>query len=150
LLALRLIDAPAPTRRELDWLLEIANATVAYRTRHLDRPRLPPVLRLLISDAHNARSLAFQANQAREALEALSQVGGALPNEFFQQAALEVMGAQFAATEGSAPQSAAARQECAARLTALADAACLLSDRLSKRHFSHTADLHVLSTWAST
>ena len=149
LLALRLIEPSVLTRRELDWLLEIANATIAYRTRYLDRPRLSPVLHLLITDSHNARSLAFQARQAAEALEQLSQVSGVLPSEFFQQAALDSLAADFAALEGSGSQPAAARQEYAARLEAFADAGLLLSDRLSKRHFSHTPDLHVLSTWVT-
>ena len=149
LLALRLFQPLAPTRRELDWLLEIANATIAYRTRYLDRPRLAPVLRLLITDSHNARSLAFQARQASETLEQLSEVGGLLPSEFFQQATLDVLSEDFAALEDSGSEAAVARESYAARLNSLADAAFLLSDKLSKRHFSHTPDLHVLSTWES-
>jgi uncharacterized alpha-E superfamily protein len=146
LLAQRLLEPAAPTRRELDWLLEIANATIAYRTRYLDRPRLSPVLRLLISDSHNARSLAFQARQATEDLEQLAPVGGVLPNEFFQEATQDVLVLELAALEGSGARAQAARQEYGARLRCLGDAAFLLSDKLSKRHFSHTPDLHVLAS----
>jgi uncharacterized alpha-E superfamily protein len=110
---------------------------------------LSSVLRLLISDSHNARSLAFLVRQATEALEQLTQVGGVLPSEFFEQAANAVLATDAAALEGSSVEAAAARAHYASALTALSDAACLLSDKLSKRHFSHTPDLHVLATWGS-
>jgi uncharacterized alpha-E superfamily protein len=107
------------------------------------------VLRLLIGDSHNARSLAFQARQVGADLAELAPVGGVLPSEFFQQAAAAVLAVDLNALEGSTVQAQSARQDYAALLDAFGDAACLLSDKLSKRHFSHTPDLHVLATWSS-
>ncbi len=43
-------------------LLEVADSTMTYRRRHFARPSLPLVLDLLLADATNARSLAFQVD----------------------------------------------------------------------------------------
>jgi uncharacterized alpha-E superfamily protein len=44
----------------LEPLLEIADSTMTYRRRHFAEPQLPPVIELLLADATNTRSLAFQ------------------------------------------------------------------------------------------
>ena len=44
-------------------LLEIADSTMTYRRRYFAEPQLTPVLDLLLADASNARSLAFQVVQ---------------------------------------------------------------------------------------
>jgi len=55
-------------------LLEVADSTMTYRRRHFARPSLPLVLDLLLADATNARSLAFQ-------VEALSAHMQQLPHD---------------------------------------------------------------------
>ena len=44
-------------------LLEIADSTMTYRRRYFAQPQLPLVLDLLVADATNARSMAFQIVQ---------------------------------------------------------------------------------------
>ena len=44
----------------LDWLLDLADSTVTYRSRYLVAPEWLPVLDLLVRDDANPRSLAFQ------------------------------------------------------------------------------------------
>ena len=45
---------------ELDWLLELADSIVTYRSRYMARPQWLPALDLLLRDESNPRSLAFQ------------------------------------------------------------------------------------------
>lgn len=44
----------------LDWLLELADSIITYRSRYTARPEWLPVLDLLMLDESNPRSLAFQ------------------------------------------------------------------------------------------
>ena len=45
---------------DLDWLLDLADSIVTYRSRYLAAPEWLPVLDLLVRDDANPRSLAFQ------------------------------------------------------------------------------------------
>ena len=47
--------------QELDWLLELADSGVTYRSRYLAAPEWMPVLDMVVRDEANPRSLAFQA-----------------------------------------------------------------------------------------
>ena len=49
-----------PPGAELDWLLELADSIVTYRSRYMARPDWLPVLDLLVRDESNPRSIAFQ------------------------------------------------------------------------------------------
>jgi uncharacterized alpha-E superfamily protein len=134
----RAMTPSGPNRSELEWLLEITSSTIAYRTRYVDLPRLPGVLQLLIRDSKNPRSLAFHAHDTGELLAALVERGSGLSSEFLQEAASEVIDVDFGVLEGIGFTAGAARQAFGERLRGLADAALLLSDRLSMKHFSHT------------
>jgi len=138
LLALRLCATPAPTRYELEWWLDITGSTIAYRTQYLEQARLTPVLHLLIRDAHNPRSLAFQCDAIRRALAQMNPAGGVAAEDSFERATNDVADADFGALEGAGYMAVSARQIFARHLVALNDAATQLSDRLSMRHFSHT------------
>jgi uncharacterized circularly permuted ATP-grasp superfamily protein/uncharacterized alpha-E superfamily protein len=50
----------------LDWLLELADSTITYRSRYLVAPEWLPVLDLLIRDDTNPRSVAFQVKGIAE------------------------------------------------------------------------------------
>src|SRR3982751_3718281 len=45
---------------ELDWLLDLADSSVTYRSRYLAAPEWLPVLDMVMRDESNPRSLAFQ------------------------------------------------------------------------------------------
>lgn len=146
LFSLRLSAAPALSRSELEWWLEITGSTIAYRTRNVEQARLAPVLHLLIRETQNPRGLAFQCAGVRGVLLQMLAAGGVAPEEFFDAAVNDIAETDFGVLEGSGYTAIAARQAFAQRLAALGDAATLLSDRLSMRHFSHTErDLHVVA-----
>jgi uncharacterized circularly permuted ATP-grasp superfamily protein/uncharacterized alpha-E superfamily protein len=52
-------------------LLEIADSTMTYRRRYFAEPQLTPVLDLLVADATNARSIAFQVVQLSDHVDHL-------------------------------------------------------------------------------
>ena len=46
--------------RMLDWLLDLSDSRITYRSRHMRAPEWPSVVELLVLDAHNPRSALFQ------------------------------------------------------------------------------------------
>jgi uncharacterized circularly permuted ATP-grasp superfamily protein/uncharacterized alpha-E superfamily protein len=142
----RRLMAAAPTRGELEWILDIASGTIAYRTRYLDRPRLTPLLQLLVRDAKNPRSLAFLSQEICAITQQLSESAGELAVGSFQQAVSDLIDADFGTLEGSGHSAELARQRFSRALDKVVEAASLLSDRLSMRHFSHTElDRHAVT-----
>ena len=59
----------------LEPILEIADSGMTYRRRYFAEPRLPGVLELLLHDASNPRSLAFQLDVLREHTRELAVAG---------------------------------------------------------------------------
>ena len=57
----------------LDWLLELADSTVTYRSRYLVAPEWLPVLDLLVRDDTNPRSVAFQVKGLVEYVDKLER-----------------------------------------------------------------------------
>jgi uncharacterized alpha-E superfamily protein len=122
----------------LDWLLELADSTVTYRSRYLVAPEWMPVLDLLLRDEANPRSVAFQVKGLSEYV-----------------AKLELSHGRFA-SDVIAPAHAALRSLCPEDLhpenAAVADvlrllhrAALAVSDELNLKFFSHAASRSVLS-----
>jgi uncharacterized circularly permuted ATP-grasp superfamily protein/uncharacterized alpha-E superfamily protein len=136
LLAQRLESGTMPTQGELEWLLDIGDSTITYRTRYLASPRLGETLDLLVFDQSNPRALAFQWHTIEFSLVRLAAGLGGAPDETLDEAVALLAGMQLAAVEGSSPRAERARQNLAEQLNALAAAAGTLSDRLSLKYFS--------------
>jgi uncharacterized circularly permuted ATP-grasp superfamily protein/uncharacterized alpha-E superfamily protein len=62
---------------DLDWLLELSDSTLTYRTRYRARPEWLPVLDLLLLDDTNPRSILFQMNGLLSTLNKIAQTQGA-------------------------------------------------------------------------
>ena len=92
------------------------------------------------------RSIAFLGHEICTITQQLSESAGELATDFFEQAIGEVIETDYGALEGRGYNADAARQSFAQRLAGVGEAALLLSDRLSMRHFSHTdLDLHAVT-----
>ena len=76
LLSERLGNGAAQTQSELEWLLDIGDSTITYRTRYLSSPRLGETMDLLIFDPSNPRALAFQWHAHRASLGADRGIAG--------------------------------------------------------------------------
>lgn len=69
----RLLETPAATGQTgLDWLLELADSTITYRSRYLSTAQLIPVLDLILLDPANPHALIYQLDKL---VSSLMQVG---------------------------------------------------------------------------
>jgi uncharacterized circularly permuted ATP-grasp superfamily protein/uncharacterized alpha-E superfamily protein len=122
----------------LDWLLELADSTVSYRSRYLVGPEWLPVLDLLLCDELNPRSVAFQVKGLAQYIATLEASHGRFGGD-------AVSSAQ-AALRRLRPQDLHPESEALAKVLAqLHRAALVASDELSLKFFSHAASRSVLS-----
>jgi len=61
---------------DLNWLLEVADSSITYRSRYMARPEWLPVLDLLVRDEANPRSVAFQLIGLRDYLRRVAELFG--------------------------------------------------------------------------
>jgi uncharacterized alpha-E superfamily protein len=122
----------------LDWLLELADSTVTYRSRYLVAPEWLPVLDLLLRDDTNPRSVAFQVKGLVEYVDKLERTHGRFASDVLApaQAALLALGAHDLHPESEA---------LATVIDQLQRAAYTVSDELTLKFFSHAASRSVLS-----
>jgi uncharacterized circularly permuted ATP-grasp superfamily protein/uncharacterized alpha-E superfamily protein len=136
LLAQRLRSGETPVQSELEWLLDIGDSTITYRTRYLAAPRLGPVIDVLVFDQTNPRALAFQWHALEHSLVRVAASLGGAPDDTLDEAVGLVEEMQLSAIEGDSPRAVRARQGLAEQLSGLGLAAGRLSDRLSLKYFS--------------
>ncbi len=121
-----------PPQGDLDWLLELGDSSVTYRSRYMARPEWMPVLDLLVRDDSNPRSVAFQVKGLNDAL---TRMGGALG-----PCGAEVLapGTEALGTLDPATDLDPGSQRLADLLTGLQAATLTLSEQLGLRFFSHS------------
>ena len=136
LLAQRLQSGATPTQAELEWLLDIGDSTITYRTRYLASPLLGPTIDLLVFDKTNPRALAYQWSHIEYSLVRISASLGGSPDDTLDEAVAAVAQMELNAIDGDSARAARARQALAEQLDVVAAAAGRLSDRLSLKHFS--------------
>ncbi|HXA35064.1 MAG TPA: circularly permuted type 2 ATP-grasp protein [Steroidobacteraceae bacterium] len=136
LLAHRLRSGETPAPGELEWLLDIGDSTITYRTRYLAAPRLGPTIDLLVFDQTNPRALAFQWHDIEHSLVRVAVSLGGAPDDTLDEAVALVEEMQLSGIEGDSTRAMRARQSLAEHLQSLSAAAGRLSDRLSLKHFT--------------
>ena len=80
-LARRLAAADTPLRQELEWLLEIGDSAITYRTRYRAPPVWDNTIELLVYDEHNPRALAFQWRSVNTLLIEVAESLGTRPQD---------------------------------------------------------------------
>ena len=122
----------------LDWLLELTDSSMTYRTRYPVAPEWLPVLDLLVRDDTNPRSLAFQMKGLVEYVDKLERVHGRFASDVLApgMAALNNLTA-----DDLHPESAV----LAALFDQLGRAARSASDELTLKFFTHAVSRSVLS-----
>jgi uncharacterized circularly permuted ATP-grasp superfamily protein/uncharacterized alpha-E superfamily protein len=131
-------DAPMPNG-VADWLLEVCDSRNVYRARYRDIAYTAALLDLLLRDTGHPLSLAFLHHSISRDVGQFAALLGVereaaladLPHP--DDAGLQLL--EAAGTAGSA-----ARLALADRLSALCDSAAALSNRLTRRLFSHVED----------
>ena len=122
---------------ELDWLLDLADSSVTYRSRYLAAPEWLPVLDMIVRDAANPRSLAFQAKGMAEFIAKLEASHG----EF----ASTILAPAHAALGALTPAELRPESEpLADAVDALQHAAYAISDAISLKFFSHAVPRSML------
>ena len=122
----------------LDWLLELADSSVTYRSRYLVAAEWLPVLDLLVRDEANPRSLAFQTKGLTDYIGKLEFSHGRFASDVLApcHAALSNLSAADLSPESPV---------LASVLDQLQRAAYQMSDELTLKFFSHAASRSVLS-----
>src|SRR6202035_5874750 len=100
LLAQRLESGDTPTQSELEWLLDIGDSTITYRTRYLAAPRLGSTFDLLVFDQTNPRALAFQWHAIEHSLVRVAASLGGSPDDSLGEAVAVVEGMELGAIQG--------------------------------------------------
>ena len=122
----------------LDWLLDLADSTVTYRSRYLVVPEWLPVLDLLLRDEANPRSVGFQVKGLSEYIAKLEMGHGRFASDVLNPALVALR--SFDARDLH-PESEA----LADLLEQLQRAARGVSDELTLKFFSHASSRSVLS-----
>ena len=136
LLGERLGTGRVPGQPELEWLLDIGDSTITYRTRYLASPQLEPTIDLLVFDPSNPRALAFQWQEIEHSLLRIAASLGGTADDALAGVVALVAEMQLAAFDGDSARAERARLALGRQLSQVAAAAGLLSDRLSLKHFS--------------
>ncbi|SDI09324.1 Uncharacterized conserved protein, circularly permuted ATPgrasp superfamily [Pseudomonas benzenivorans] len=133
-------SAAAEDQSALEWLLELGNSSITYRTRYLAAAQLIPVLDLLLLDEQNPHAVLFQL---RTLLHSLARLGERfeLPAELqLQQLESRLSGFDLASLENPlfGPASVqAVLAGLAELLDGIARATGEVSERLGLRFFVH-------------
>ena len=128
----------------LEWLLELGNSSITYRSRYLAVAQLIPVLDLLLLDEQNPHAVLFQLKLVSRSLKRLNHDFGA-PAE----AALPLLVERLAGFDLGCLENPlfgdssvrAALDGLADLLQEVADVSNQVSDRLALRHFAHVDDV---------
>ena len=123
---------------DLDWLLDLADSSVTYRSRYLAAPEWLPVLDMVVRDVSNPRSIAFQVKGLGDFVGRLEATHGPFATALLApaRAALEALGPGDLRPESDA---------LAAAIERLQRAAYAVSDAISLKFFSHGVPRSVLS-----
>ena len=123
---------------DLDWLLDLADSSITYRSRYLTAPEWLPVLDMIVRDEGNPRSLAFQANGLADYIGKIEASHGSFAGDTLAPA----HAALRALVAGDLrPESAVLAQTIAQ----LQRAAQGISDDISMKFFSHAVPRSALS-----
>ncbi|MGQ0652289.1 MAG: circularly permuted type 2 ATP-grasp protein [Betaproteobacteria bacterium] len=121
---------------DLNWLLEVSDSSITYRSRYMTRPEWLPVLDLLVCDESNPRSIAFQLRGMRDYLDRLDAQFGSVGDERLADALAALKGIDPA--RDLAPDSPRLRQ----LLEDWSAASARLSEALASRFFALVGEVN--------
>ena len=128
-----------PRSGNKDWVLELGDSLVTYRSRYMARPEWMPVLDLLLMDASNPRGVAFQLDGLASNLNKIARSHGACGAALIEPLLIELqsLDAQRDLQLGN-PQLIALVQR-------ISDTTGQLSESLTAQFFSYAAQSFDLS-----
>ncbi|MDG9881329.1 circularly permuted type 2 ATP-grasp protein [Pseudomonas sp. GD04058] len=131
------LRGPAPSDQAgLEWLLELANSSITYRSRYLAVAQLVPALDLLLLDEQNPHGVLFQLRSLLRSLERLRSPAEAELGELAERLKHFDLRSLEASLFGEASLTAVL-EGLAAMLERIAAGAEAAAERLALRHFAH-------------
>ncbi|CAH0288632.1 molybdopterin oxidoreductase [Pseudomonas mediterranea] len=128
----------------LEWLLELGNSSITYRSRYLAVAQLIPVLDLLLLDEQNPHAVLFQLKLVARTLKRLNDDFGAPRETALPELVTRLSRFDLRCLENPLFGEAslrAALDGLADLLQEVADVSGQVSDRLALRHFAHVDDV---------
>lgn len=132
----------------IEWLLELADSIITYRSRYMAQPELLPALDLIIADEANPHSIIFQTHSIERYLGYLRKDLGdtlsdedILPFSDVTQYLADFNLRCFEDHDFSDCKNCNSCEDLASALDKLAGEAAALSDRLAMRYFTHISDV---------
>ncbi|MEI7611773.1 MAG: circularly permuted type 2 ATP-grasp protein [Betaproteobacteria bacterium] len=128
----------------IDWLLELADSSITYRSRYMAQPELLPALDLIVFDDANPHAVIFQMNNLERYLASLSRQLGDSRDNALHLACERLQGFDLAYLENldfCVGPECTPYLDLADRLDEVSSAAATLSDRLALRYFTHVGDV---------
>ena len=128
----------------IEWLLELTDSIITYRSRYMAQPELLPALDLIVFDNANPHGVVFQLQNLvrylnRLALELGDPLDHSLQPVFARLQAFDL--GRFEALNRADHADSGAHHELADVLGEIAFAAATLSDRLAMQYFTHVGDV---------
>lgn len=131
------LRGPAATDQEgLEWLLELANSSITYRSRYLAVAQVVPVLDLLLLDQQNPHGVLFQLRSLLRSLERLQSPPEPVLNALAERLTHFDLRSLEDPLFGEASLSAVL-EGLADMLGQIAEASEDAAERLALRHFAH-------------
>jgi uncharacterized circularly permuted ATP-grasp superfamily protein/uncharacterized alpha-E superfamily protein len=143
-LAAFLRGAGAFDQAGLEWLLELGNSSITYRSRYLAVAQLIPVLDLLLLDEQNPHAVLFQLKLVTRTLKRLNDDFGVPREAGLPQLVERLARFDLGCLENplfGESSVRAALNGLADLLQEIAEASGQVSDRLALRHFAHVDDV---------
>ncbi|QKV62061.1 circularly permuted type 2 ATP-grasp protein [Pseudomonas sp. 43A] len=143
-LAAFLRGAGAFDQAGLEWLLELGNSSITYRSRYLAVAQLIPVLDLLLLDEQNPHAVLFQLKLVTRTLKRLNDDFAAPREAGLPQLVERLARFDLGCLENplfGESSVRAALNGLADLLQDIAEASGQVSDRLALRHFAHVDDV---------
>jgi len=128
----------------LEWLLELADSIITYRSRYSRQPELLPVIDLLVFDDSNPHGVIFQAGVLARYLDRMARELGATFDDNLPAALERLRNFDLERLEHlqfADCHDCSACVELASLLDGLNIAAIQLSDWLGMRYFTHVGDV---------
>ncbi|WP_053148335.1 circularly permuted type 2 ATP-grasp protein [Pseudomonas sp. P97.38] len=128
----------------LEWLLELGNSSITYRSRYLAVAQLIPVLDLLLLDEQNPHAVLFQLKLVARTLKRLNDDFGAPRDVALPDLVTRLSRFDLRCLENplfGETSLRAALDGLADLLQEVADVSGQVSDRLALRHFAHVDDV---------
>ncbi len=128
----------------LEWLLELSDSIITYRSRYMTQPQVLPTIDLIVFDEGNPHSVSFQLQILVRYLDNLTRLLGGPPEESMRSARAALRGFDLGRFEGLSFSQCRVCDPCLDLALLLGDislAAAALSDRLEMRFFSHVGDV---------